>query len=94
MALTAQEVRRVADLARLELTAEEAELFARQLGRVVEYIDQLARFETAPVEVPRFDAAAAADVPEPCLPAEAALANAPRSFDGFVAVPRVLEDDD
>jgi aspartyl-tRNA(Asn)/glutamyl-tRNA(Gln) amidotransferase subunit C len=95
MALTADEVRRVAQLARLELSAEEESLFARPLGRVVVYIDQLERFEAAPVGPSRQgESGPVADVPEAGLPTASVLANAPRSLEAFVAVPRVFGDDD
>jgi aspartyl-tRNA(Asn)/glutamyl-tRNA(Gln) amidotransferase subunit C len=93
MTLSREEVRRVAALARLQLSAAEEERFAAQLGRVVEYIDQLERFETAPVESPAVDPGAARDVPEPSLDLAAVLANAPRAYGPFVTVPRVLETD-
>lgn len=90
MALPLEEVRRIATLARLELSAAESLLFAEQLGRVVDYIDQLGRFETShppeaclmPLEAP--DAIAAS------LATEVVLANAPDSREAFVVVPRIL----
>jgi len=94
MTLTREEVRRIAGLARLDLTVEEEQRFAVQLGRVVEYIGQLDRFETSefPPGVP--DGALALDEPVASLPTEAVLANAPQRIFSFVVVPRVLEADD
>jgi aspartyl-tRNA(Asn)/glutamyl-tRNA(Gln) amidotransferase subunit C len=94
MSLSREEVRRVAALARLELSAAEEEQFAAQLGRVVDYIDQLERFETAPLEAPAVDPGASRDVPGASLDLAAVLANAPRAWGPFVTVPRVLETDD
>jgi aspartyl-tRNA(Asn)/glutamyl-tRNA(Gln) amidotransferase subunit C len=93
MSLTRDEVRRVATLARLELTPAEEELFAAQLGRVVDYIDQLARFEVAEPAVASSQPAAGGDAPGPCLPVEIVLANAPRSEGALVVVPKVLDAD-
>jgi aspartyl-tRNA(Asn)/glutamyl-tRNA(Gln) amidotransferase subunit C len=45
MALTTEEVRKIASLARLRFTPEEESDFAGQLGKIVDYIDQLQRFE-------------------------------------------------
>ena len=92
MALSLDQVRRIAQLARLRLTPEEESLFAAQLGEVVDYIDQLARF--APASPPAEGAAPeglpeAADVVVPCLAHEAFLAKAPAAIDGFLLVPDV-----
>lgn len=91
MALTPDQVRKIAHLARLRLTPEEEARFAAQLGQIVDYIDQLARYApatplegTAPAGLPE-----AADAVVPCLPHEAFLANAPASIDGFLLVPEV-----
>jgi len=91
MALTLEEVRKIASLARLRFSPEEEGVFTEQLGHIVDYIDQLQRFETGEGE-----AAAAAPVREaedrvhPCLPRELFLANAPASALGeFLVVPEV-----
>jgi Asp-tRNA(Asn)/Glu-tRNA(Gln) amidotransferase C subunit len=78
MALTTEEVRKIASLARLRFTPEEEAAFAGQLGKIVDYIDQLQRFEAgAPVEAATGAAATAAPatlapltplVPMPPLP--------------------------
>ena len=47
MALSRAEVRRIATLARLDLTPAEEELFVDQLGKIVDYFDQLRGFEDA-----------------------------------------------
>lgn len=93
MALTIDEVRRIATLARLRLTSDEEATFAAQLGRIVEYIDQLSRFQA--VE-PGNGAAAqepAADTPEECLPWPAIQRNAPATLETFLVVPQVKGDD-
>ena len=41
MALNLEEVRKIATLARLRFTPEEEAVFVGQLGRIVDYIDQL-----------------------------------------------------
>jgi aspartyl-tRNA(Asn)/glutamyl-tRNA(Gln) amidotransferase subunit C len=95
MALTPESIRKIATLARLRFTPEEEGVLARQLGRIVDYIDQLERFETG-----ESDPAAALsrgqpvreadDLPRPGLPREAFLANAPASALGeFLVVPEV-----
>ena len=95
MSLTAQEVRWVAELARLELSDAELETMTRQLGAIVEYVNQLQQVNTDGVE----PLAHALDVQnvfrddEPCpsLPVAAALANAPDRRGDFYGVPAVLD---
>ena len=90
MALTTEEVRKIASLARLRFTPEEESVFVQQLGRIVDYIDQLQAFAGegatgAPQPVREAD-----DIPHPCLPREQFLANAPASALGeFLVVPEV-----
>jgi len=50
MKLARDEVRHVAALARLKLSAEEEELFAAQLSDVLEYINQLNELDTDSIE--------------------------------------------
>ena len=99
MALTPEEVRWVAHLARLELTEAELETMTRQLSSIVDYVDQLKRVNTDGVE-PLAHALAVHnafrdDEPAPSLPVDEALANAPdrRTARGeqFYGVPAVLE---
>ena len=89
MALTIEEVRRIASLARLRLSPEEEATFGGQLARIVDYIDQLARFAPAPVDLAAGPGREADDRPQECLPRERFLANAPVALDGFLLVPEV-----
>jgi aspartyl-tRNA(Asn)/glutamyl-tRNA(Gln) amidotransferase subunit C len=93
MALTREEVRSVAALARLELDEAEEELFASQLSRVLDYIDQLAAYEAIEPEPESAEQVGSEDRPAPGLDPEAVVANAPAAFGHFVVVPRVLEGD-
>lgn len=89
MALTIEEVRKIAALARLRFTPEEEAVFVGQLGKIVDYIDQLQSYETGTEEEAAAGAPEAEDVPRPCLPREQFLANAPAALDGFLLVPEV-----
>src|SRR5207244_5406663 len=99
MSLTADEVRWVAHLARLQLTDAELTTMTRQLSAIVEYVDQLKQVNTDGVE-PLAHALEVrnvfrADEPRPSLPVADALANAParRSADRgeqFFGVPAVI----
>lgn len=89
MALTHEDVRKIATLARLRLTAQEEERFAGQLAHVVDYIDQLQGFAAETPAAAVEGVREREDEPEPCLPREAFLANAPASLDAFLLVPEV-----
>jgi aspartyl-tRNA(Asn)/glutamyl-tRNA(Gln) amidotransferase subunit C len=92
---TGGDVERVARLARLELNAEEKELFARQLAGILEYAEQIQRIPTDGVE-PTSHAGDAAtlrdDEVRPSLAREASLAAAPDGdlAAGLFKVPRVI----
>lgn len=47
--LNRQDVERIAELARLELTEEELELFTRQLGDILTYVEQIRALDTTGV---------------------------------------------
>ena len=47
--LSPQDVKRIAELARLELTADELELFTRQLGDILAYVEQIGTLDTTGV---------------------------------------------
>lgn len=98
MALTTDNVRKIATLARLRLTPEEETLFAGQLGAIVDYIDQLQQYapgDASAASIPREELGTeAVDEIRPCLPRELFLANAPASLDGFLLVPEIKGNDD
>src|SRR5262249_40462299 len=81
MSLSLDEVRWVAHLARLKLTPAEEKALARDLGAIVEYVDQLQKLNTDNVEPLAHPLdlhnVFRADEPAPSLTVDAALANAP-----------------
>ncbi len=83
----------LAALARLSLTAEEADLFASQLDPVLSYLQQLQSVDVSEID-PTPDAAAAlrADEPGPAFDIDAALAGAPAMRSGHVVVPKFKQD--
>jgi aspartyl-tRNA(Asn)/glutamyl-tRNA(Gln) amidotransferase subunit C len=97
MALTTDNVRKIATLARLRLTPEEETLFAGQLGAIVDYIDQLQQYAPGAETAANItlgpagaqEAHEGIDEIRPCLPREQFLANAPASLDGFLLVPEI-----
>jgi len=95
-----RQVRHVARLARLELTAAEEETFAAQLSHVLEYVEKLNAVDVSGVAPLSFagDASAEeawsalrADEPRPGLPRERALAAAPAQDGAAFVVPRIIE---
>jgi len=95
MSLTRDEVQKVAHLGRLELTDAELDAMTRQLGHILDYIEQLKQVDTTDVEplahpLP-IQNVFRADEPAPSLPVDEALANAPKRKGDFYGVPAVLE---
>lgn len=50
MKLSLEDVKHIAELARLELTDEELNIYEKQLSNVLDYIDQLQEVDTTDVE--------------------------------------------
>lgn len=93
MSLDVEEVRRIAELARLQLSAGEEATFASQLSEIVDYIDQLRAFDAGVAlsgGVEPEQEVAANDVPAAGRPLlDDFLDNAPASLDRFLLVPQV-----
>ena len=96
MSLPVLDVHKVARLARLDLTDEEAAQYQSQLGKVLDYITVLAQHDLSAVDptqhaMPIYDvwredeAIAGFTMPE-------ALANAPRKSADQFLMPRVVEE--
>jgi aspartyl-tRNA(Asn)/glutamyl-tRNA(Gln) amidotransferase subunit C len=96
VSLTLEDVEKIANLARLELTAEEKGLYQGQLSAVLDYAARLNELDIA--EVPPTSSAVALvnvwrdDVVEPSLPLEDVLYNAPQQAQNQFAIQSVLED--
>lgn len=95
MALSAEDVAKVALLARLRLSPAELATFTGQLNTIVEFVAQLGEPDTTNVEPLAHGIEVRNvfrdDVLGPALPREAALANAPKRNDHSFLVPAVLE---
>jgi aspartyl-tRNA(Asn)/glutamyl-tRNA(Gln) amidotransferase subunit C len=96
MKLTAEEVRHVAELAKLQLTEEEVQQFSEQLSAILDYAEQIQEVDTSAVPPTPFVLplvnVMAEDRPRPCLPNQVALSNAPDSVDGYFRVKAVFEE--
>ena len=86
----------VEKLAHIELTDDERARLTEQLGRIVEYIEQLQAVDTEGVEPTSgvFHEAAPGlreDVVEPSLDHNRVMAMAPDPKNGFFRVPKIIE---
>src|SRR5690348_1250110 len=96
MAIDRAEAARIAELARLHVPATELDRLAVELSKVLEFAATLNELELGDEPLTAFAPAGAAlraDQPDGrTLEAQAALANAPESEDGYFLVPPVVED--
>lgn len=94
MAVSAEELRQVAALARLRLTPEEMARLQLQLGDILGHIEQLLAIDVDPHEATPLALepapAVREDVPGADPLAQPLAAIAPEWRDGFFTVPRVL----
>lgn len=95
MAITIQDVEHIAKLARLKLTEEEKLRFQKELGKIIEYFDQLKKLNTDGVppttHVVPLENVLREDKVTPSLPVEEALADAPDRKGNYFRVPKVVE---
>jgi aspartyl-tRNA(Asn)/glutamyl-tRNA(Gln) amidotransferase subunit C len=96
--ISEEQVRRVAELANLALTAEEVTRMARDLSGILEHVDKLNELDTnnvEPMSQVLFEAEETATLREdrerPTLGNHDALANAPLAGSGYFKVPKVIE---
>ncbi len=98
MSLSPDEVRKVARLARLELSDAELARTADQLNRILGYVEQIQQLDTDGVEPLAHPLPVQnvfrADEPAPSLPVNEALANAPAHAGDYFAVPAVFDADE
>lgn len=91
--ITIKDVEHVAKLARLELTEEEKELYTKQLGDVLKYVDQMNEVDTSSVEPMShaidFVNVMREDVVKYEQTKEELMANAPDEENGFFRVPKI-----
>ena len=104
MKITREDVLRVAELAHLELSEAEIEMFSRQLDSILTYVEKLNELDTTSVEpMSQVTPAAASgeaavqgtplreDRPAPCNIIGDVLAGAPDPSPPYFRVPRVIE---
>jgi aspartyl-tRNA(Asn)/glutamyl-tRNA(Gln) amidotransferase subunit C len=95
MSLSLDEVRKVARLARLELSEDDLARMQPQLSAILDYVAQLQQIDTDGVEPLAHPLPVQNvfrdDEPAPSLPVEAALANAPVRLGDYFGVPAVFD---
>lgn len=88
-------LKKVAHLARLELSEEQIEEFHDQFRQVLAYVDQLSQLDTEEIKPIYFtnsdQSVLRSDVVEASLSNEQALANSDRTRDGQFRVPQVVD---
>ncbi|MDF0728937.1 Asp-tRNA(Asn)/Glu-tRNA(Gln) amidotransferase subunit GatC [Cytobacillus sp. S13-E01] len=93
--ISIDEVKHVANLARLAITEEEANEFKNQLEAIITYAEQLNEVDTDNVEptthVLHMRNVLREDEPKKGLPIEDVLKNAPDAKDGHIRVPSIME---
>ena len=95
--IDSEQVRKVANLARLELTADEEAQFTTQLGSILDYIEQLNQLDvtnvaptTRAIDVSNVTRE---DILQPYSDREAILNSAPQQEGDFFRVPKILNAD-
>lgn len=95
MGITSEEIVRIAEQIKLELTENEIKEFAEHLQVMLQYTEKIRSAGTEEVSPAAYLSSEKnvfrEDKPRPCLPREAALAHAPEVEDGMFRVPSVIE---
>jgi aspartyl-tRNA(Asn)/glutamyl-tRNA(Gln) amidotransferase subunit C len=95
MAIDAEDVRKVARLARIAVSEDALAPMAQELTGIMQWIEQLQEVDTNGVEPMTSVVARALPLREDVVvdggDAAKVLANAPRTTDGFFVVPKVVE---
>ena len=104
--VSGEDVRRVAELANVELTTEEETRMRRDLNAILDYVAQLGELDThevAPMaqvsevlagegeRLTETSSVLRADEPRPCLDRAVVMATAPETDGTYFKVPKVIE---
>lgn len=93
--ITLKEVEHVAKLARLDLSEAEKAKYADQLGKLLEYFNQLKEIDTQNIEPMAHPVQAVnvvrEDIIAPAFSREEILNNAPEVEDGYFKVPKIID---
>jgi aspartyl-tRNA(Asn)/glutamyl-tRNA(Gln) amidotransferase subunit C len=98
VSLSLDQVRKVAKLARLDMSEPDLAAMQQQLSAILAYVDQLAELNTDGVEPMAHPLPVQnvfrPDEPAPSLPVSEALRNAPDRAGDYFAVPAVFDTDE
>ena len=87
-------VDKIANLARLDLSDSEKESMVHELGKVLDYVEQLQKVDTTDITPTAFVEpqrdVLRDDIPVPSLSTEELLKNGPKVSKGHFAVPKVI----
>lgn len=96
MSIDSALVRRIGNLAKIELSSSDVEMFAKQLAEIVSLMNQLDQVDTSGVEAVNFEMFnghknRTEDVVKDGSYMERVLENAPEAKEGFFTVKKVIE---
>lgn len=92
MPLATEEIKHLASLARLDVTAEEAERYGRELASILEYVAKLQGVSEPAGGDARPPVTLRADEVQPWPNPQELIAQAPDHVQNFVVVPPVFQD--
>ncbi len=95
MALTREEVRQIAELAKLDLSDHEVDIYAQQLSEILSYFEKLQELDTSQIpptaSVLPLSNVLRSDVAQEPLPPQQVIGNAPQAAENQFLVSAVLE---
>ena len=93
--VTREDVKHIADLAKLDFSEDELEKFVDEFSKILEYVSQLRELDAEGVE-PTYSISAKIqplreDIVKPSLPKEEVLKNAPEEQYGYFKITRIMD---
>ena len=91
--ITVDEIKNLAHLARVEVTEEEAEMYAKDFESILGYVDQINSVDVSGVDAKPLEVNVAREDKDSTASdanRDALLAQSPESQDGFYKVPKIL----
>lgn len=93
--ISKEDIKHVAELARLEISEKEIPKFTQELGAILDYVSELGQAPTKDVEpisqISNLENITRDDKITKSLPREDLLENAPDQKDGFIKVKKIFE---
>ncbi len=93
MSISDEEIKKLGNLARIEVSEDDIEAFKKDLGSILAYIDQIQSIDVGNVESEYFVKNVVREDPNPSVAGEFTeeiLAEAPDTQDGFIKVNKIL----